>query len=242
MRTGFVAVAALFVVACEASGGGERTLTAFAASSLTEVFATVELEFEADHPDVDVVVNLAGSSTLATQLLAGAEADVFASADTIQMDRVTEELVPIVGPQVMATNSLVLVVEEGNPAQIGGVEDLARDDLVVVLGAPEVPVGRYASELLEEAGVEAVEASYEANVRTVLSKVELGEADAGIVYRSDVGSADVDAIEIARQLNVTATYPIAAFDAGEPDLAASFVDFVMSAEGESILAEAGFTR
>ena len=151
MRTGFVAVAALFVVACEASGGGERTLTVFAASSLTEVFATVELEFEADHPDVDVVVNLAGSSTLATQLLAGAEADVFASADTIQMDRVTEELVPIVGPQVMATNSLVLVVEEGNPAQIGGVEDLARDDLVVVLGAPEVPVGRYCEGLVRGA-------------------------------------------------------------------------------------------
>jgi molybdate transport system substrate-binding protein len=222
------------------SGEGEHELNVFAAASLTEAFTELGDQFTAEHPDVQVAFNFAGSNDLVTQIQQGAPADVLATADPGNM----EEAASLTGaPQAFAGNQLVIAVEPGNPMHITGPADLAGEDLKVVLAAPEVPAGKYAQEALAKAGVTVEPVSLEVSVKGVVTKVSLGEADAGIVYVSDVESAGgkLEGIAIPEDLNVIATYPIATLDdAAYPADAQAFVDLVLSAEGQRVLAEYGF--
>lgn len=219
-------------------GGDGRTLMVLAASSLTEVFAEIEAEFEAEHPDVDVVVSYGGSSSLAAQIEAGAAADVFAAADAVTMARLEASGWTAAAPAVFAHNALTIAVEPGNPLRIADLDDLARDDVVVVLAAPEVPAGAYAATLLSDAGVTVDVKSFEQNVRAVASKVALGEADAGIVYRTDVAALAGRIEQVPVESDIVAIYEIAPVS---PDPRASeFVEFVAGARGRTALAEAGF--
>lgn len=235
--------AALLVVACGA--GGDRTVTVQAAASLTEVFTVLERDFEAQHPGTDLRFNFAGSSALAQQIVAGAPADVFASADQRQMTRVAAEGLTAGQPQRFATNSLTIAVPRGNPAGVDSLDDLANARLDVVVCAPQVPCGAAARELERVAGVALAPDSEESDVKDVLAKVEAGEADAGLVYVTDVRAAApaVEAIEIAQPGAARTPYPIAVLrDATHPDLARAFVDLVRGDRGRQVLRDAGFGR
>ena len=226
--------------AAAADGGGPVELTVFAAASLTESFTALAEEFEADHPEVTVTLNLASSQTCATQIKQGAPADVFASADVPHMDDVAD-LVDT--PMVFAHNELAIAVEPGNPLGIAGLADLANDELKVVLGAPEIPVGAYALKALDAQGIEVEPVSLEETVKAVVTKVELGEADAGIVYVTDIAAAGdkVEGLAIPADQNVPATYPIAALKAAaHPAEAQAFVDYVTSPDGQATLERFGF--
>lgn len=231
------------------------TLTVFAAASLTDAFGEIGALFQEDNPGTTVAFNFAGSNQLATQIGEGAPADVFASANTAQMDvAVDSGRVDASAPQLFVTNRLVVVYPADNPAGITALPDLANPDTLLVLAAEEVPVGRYSLEFLDKAAADpafgasfkddvlANVVSYEENVRSVLNKVALGEADAGIVYTSDlVGVEGVASLEIPDALNVLATYPIAALnDSALAGQAQAFVDLVLSDEGQAILADYGF--
>jgi molybdate transport system substrate-binding protein len=187
-----------------------------------------------------VTFNFAGSQALATQIQQGAPADVFASADIPNMDKVKD----LVGtPQNFASNLLAIVVEKGNPKGVRTLDDLAGPDLKVVLAAEEVPAGKYAKQVLDKAGVSVQPVSQEDNVKAVVTKVSLGEADAGIVYVTDVtaGGDKVEGVDIPEAQNVTATYPIATVKASKDQEGASaFMDLVLSAEGQQVLKEYGF--
>jgi molybdate transport system substrate-binding protein len=186
------------------------------------------------------LLNLAGSQALATQIQQAAPADVFASADIANMDKV-KDLVNT--PQNFASNLLAIVVEKGNPKDVKGLEDLANPDLKVVLAAEEVPAGKYAKQVLDDAGVSVTPVSQEDNVKAVVTKVSLGEADAGIVYVTDVsaGGDKIEGVDIPEEQNVVATYPIATVKASKaPDKAQAFMDLVLSAEGQQVLKEYGF--
>ncbi len=217
-------------------------ITVFAASSLTAAFTDIADAFMADNPDVTVALNFAGSSDLVRQIGEGAPADVFASADLANMEKLTDAG-SASGPMVFATNVAEIIVEQGNPKGVTGVADLANDDLVVVQCAPEVPCGTYATKVLANAGVTMTPKSLEENVKGVVTKVTLGEADAGIVYRTDVLAAGekAEGVEIPGDINVVAEYPIAVTAAsGESVGAQAFVDFVLDAEGQDILATYAF--
>ena len=250
-----VALAALAAAACsgspasEASAAGGATgapageLVVLAAASLTDAFARIGDAFEDAHPDVTAQLGFGASSTLATQIEQGAPADVFASAGARQVeqlaagDLVAGDAVPFAG------NALVIAVERGNPLGIDALEDLARDDVVLVLPAPEVPAGELAAEVLEGAGVEAAPSSLEPDVRATLARVELGEADAAIVYATDVRSTDgaVEAVAIPDDANRTTTYPAVVLrDAPNPDAATAFVTALLEEPAQQILRELGF--
>ena len=232
----------------------EGALTVFAAASLSDVFEAMGREFEAAHPGVRVVFSFAGSQQLAQQLAQGAPGDVFASADERQMGAVVESgRIEAGAAQTFARNRLAAVVAPGNPAGVEALADLARPGVRIALADAAVPAGRYALAFLDRAaeddalgtafreGVLANVVSYEQNVRTVLTKVALGEADAGIVYVSDAAAADVEVVTIPEGLNPVARYPIAPLrDAERPALAGAFVDYVLSEEGQGILAAYGF--
>jgi molybdate transport system substrate-binding protein len=243
-----VAMAALLLAGCgggDDSGGGSGAgspaeIKVFAAASLTAAFNDLGPQFTAANGGTKVTFNFAGSQALATQIQQGAPADVFASADTTNMDKVKD----LVGdPQVFASNVLQIVVEQGNPKGVKGLEDLADPDLKVVLAAPDVPVGKYGQQALEQAGVAVKPVSQEDNVKAVVTKVSLGEADAGIVYVTDVtaGGDKVDGVDIPTEQNVVATYPIATVKASTAqDQAQAFMDLVRSAEGQQVLDKYGF--
>lgn len=217
-------------------------LTVYAAASLGAAFDELAAQFEAQHPDVDVLpISYDGSSTLATQVIEGAPADVFASADEKNMAKVTDAGLAD-DPALFATNTLVIAVPAGNPAAIDGIDDLAAPGATVVLCAPEVPCGAASQTLLADNGVTVTPASLEQNVTAVLTKVETGEADAGLVYATDVrGNDEVESIEAAGADQVVNRYPIVALnDAASPEIAAAFVGFVLSAEGRSVLKSYGF--
>ena len=240
LLTALVALAAGCGGSPTASGGGQRELTVFAASSLTEAFTQLGDQFTAAHPDVKVTFDFAGSSDLVTQLQQGAPADVLATADSSNMDKVADKTG---APQVFAGNKLMIAVEPGNPKHIAGLADLAGTDLKVVLAAPEVPAGKYAQEALAKAGVTLHPVSLEESVKGVVTKVSLLEADAGIVYVTDVDAAQgkIDGVEIPESQNVLATYPIATVkDGAHHDDAQAFVDLVLSAAGQKVLAGHGF--
>lgn len=219
-------------------------VTVFAAASLTEAFTELGSAFEAMHPETTVTFNFAGSQQLATQIATdGAPADVFASASQTQMDVVADADLLDGDPVVFARNRLEIVVEPGNPADVTMLEDLGRDDVTVVLAAEEVPAGQYAREALDAADVTVQPVSLETDVRAVLTKVALGEADAGIVYTSDIAAAEerVEGVAIPDEDNVIATYPIAAQrDAPNAAAARAFVALVRSDEGHRTLDAYGF--
>lgn len=231
------ALAALGSAVVTGCSGSDDRLVVFAASSLTDVVDELAAEFELANPDVEVVVNTGGSSSLVAQLLDGADADVLLTADTATMERVVDADAAVGEPVVFARNQLVIAVEAGNPSGIEGLADLARDDLVVVLAAPDVPAGSYAAEALACAAVDVQPASLEQNVRSAAAKVELGEADAAVVYRTDIGE-DVDAVEIDPTCQVDVRYP-AAVTSDDPR-AGDFVDLLTGPDGRSALAAAGF--
>ncbi len=224
-------------------GAAPADVTVFAAASLTAAFTELGDAFAAVNPGAEVTFSFAGSSELIAQLREGAPADVFASADLANMAVLTDaDLVDGV-PEVFATNVAEIIVEAGNPRGITAVADLANDDLVVVQCAPEVPCGAYAEQVIATAGVTVTPSSLEQNVKAVVTKVVLGEADAGLVYSTDVLAAgdDADGVAIPDDINVVAEYPIALLaDAPDPLGGRAFVDFVLSAEGQRILADAGF--
>lgn len=248
------ALAALCLVAAGCGGdqpsatdpagtGASGAVTVFAAASLTDAFTELGEAFVAAYPGTDVTFNFAASSELVAQIGEGAPADVFASADQDSMAELTDAGNGAAAPVVFTTNRAEIVVEPGNPTGITGLTDLANDDLVVLACAPEVPCGRYARQILDEAGVAVTFESLEENVRAVVSKVVLGEADAGIVYVTDViGAADAaDGVEIPAEVNVVAEYPIAVTgEAPNPVTARAFVDFVLSDAGRAILESYGF--
>jgi molybdate transport system substrate-binding protein len=233
------------------------TLHVFAAASLTEAFDEIGRAFEASHPGVTVVYNFAGSQQLAQQILEGAPADVFASASSQQMDALIHAgRVAAGSAQPFARNRLVVVFPAGAPAALQRLQDLARPGLKLALAAREVPVGQYSLDFLDKAASQpgfgpgyrdAVlrnVVSYEENVKAVVAKVSLGEADAGIVYLSDLSgenAAGLARLEIPQELNVTASYPIAAVrEGGQAELARSFIDFVLGAEGQAVLVRHNF--
>jgi molybdate transport system substrate-binding protein len=240
--TVLVAVAALVLAACgdDGSGAGPRAeIKVFAAASLTAAFTEIGEQLTSSS-GTRVTFNFAGSQALATQVQQGAPADVFASADIPNMDKV-KDLVDT--PRNFASNQLQIVVEKGNPRNVRGLDDLAGSDLKVVLAAPEVPAGRYAAEVLGRAGVTVKPVSEEDNVKAVVTKVSLGEADAGIVYVTDVtaGGERVEGVDIPDVENVTATYPIAAVKASKAqEQAQAFLDQVLGAEGQQVLKRYGF--
>jgi molybdate transport system substrate-binding protein len=216
----------------------------FAAVSLTDAFTELGEAFTAANADASLTFSFASSSSLVAQIVEGAPADVFASADLDNMAKLTDADVAAAEPVVFATNRSEIVVAPGNPLGITGVGDLVDDDLVLVVCAPAAPCGAYASSIFDNAGVDPTPDSFEQNVRAVLTKVTLGEADVGIVYATDVAAAgaDADGVEIPDDLNVVAEYPIAVTaDSPNPDGAQSFIDFVLGDDGQQILASYGFS-
>lgn len=217
------------------------TLTVLAAASLSDAFAQLAHDFEHDHPGAKVRTSFGSSSTLAAQLQQGADADVFAPADQANMDKVVSLLA---GPPVIfAHNRLEIVVAPGNPRHVAGLADLARPGLLVALCQASVPCGRYSAQALATAGVTVVPASQETDVKSVLGRVELGEADAGVVYASDVLAAGPRAagVVIPDAQNVTAAYPIAALSRGRQELARRFIAYVQGPVGRAILKGQRFT-
>jgi molybdate transport system substrate-binding protein len=232
---------------------GARELVVFEAASLKDAFARLGAAFEKDHPGVTVVANAAGSQELRTQIEHGAPADVFASADRKHMDALVGAGLAA-APALFACNEPVIVVRPALAGSIKTLADLPRAERIVV-GVPAVPIGAYTVQILRKAAaklgadfparVEAKVVSRELNVRQVLGKVILGEADAAIVYRSDARAAGdkVRAVAIPPELNVIAEYPIAVLaKAPHPELARRWVELVRSPAGAAALAEAGFVR
>ena len=260
----FLVLLTALTVGCGAQPQAETTstkpvtITVFAAASLTEAFTEIGHNFEAAQPDVKVIFNFAGSQQLAHQLSQGAPADVFASANTAQMQtaieagRVTDN-----AAQTFVHNRLVVIYPADNPAGLVTLQDLSKPGLRLILAAADVPVGRYSQQFLDKAAQDpAFEAdfkdglltnvvSYEQSVKAVLTKVALGEGDAGIVYNSDVTAdiADqVSRIDIPDDLNTIATYPIAVVsDTESPNPSQNFVAYVLSPAGQDVLAKFGFT-
>lgn len=247
--------AATTVPAPAAAETGE--LTVFAAASLTGAFKELGNTFSAANPGVTVTFNFAGSDQLATQITQGAPADVFASANTKQMGVVIGASEVVSGTQqIFARNRLVLVYPKDNPGKIGQLQDLAKPGLKIVLASKSVPVGGYALDFLGKASklpeytatysptVLQNVVSYEDNVKAVLSKITLGEADAGIVYATDAATitdGSIGTLDIPDALNTVATYPIAPLARSQHhELAQAFVDYVLSSEGQNILQKYGF--
>lgn len=225
--------------------GPTGAITVFAASSLTEAFDRVAEELTRLYPGTRYTFNYGSSSTLATQIASGAPADVFASADEPNLRKVVDAGLAQGPASIFATNRLQIAVAPGNPKRISSLADLARRDLIVVLAAPSVPAGRYALEALRQAGVTLAPASHEVDVRAVLNRVALGEADAGIVYVTDVRSAGarVAGVDIPDQHQVVARYPVVALrESRNQRLADRFVQFLLGPEGQRVLGDLGFIR
>jgi len=234
--------------ATSASGspGGDDlsgSITVFAAASLTGSFTDLAADFEAAHPGVSVDLNLAGSSDLATQIVEGAPADVFASADAKNMSTVVDAGLTDGDPVDFATNVLEIAVPPGDPAGVRDLADLADPDLDVVVCAPAVPCGAATVAVAEAAGVELTPVSEESSVTDVLGKVTSGQADAGLVYVTDIAAAGdaVEGVPFDESAEAVNTYPIAALtDSRDSDAAQAFVDYVAGPDGQAVLSAAGF--
>ncbi len=250
-------LAAVLLSACgQAAQPAARTLTVFAAASLTGAFTEIGQNFEAAHPGAKVTFDFAGSQTLSAQLLQGAAADVFASANQTEMDKLVSGGLVVEGtPRSFLTNQLLVILPPDNPAVIQSLQDLARPGLKLVLADASVPAGKYARQILDKMSQDASfgadfgtralanVVSNETDVKQVVAKVQLGEADAGIVYVSDaVAAPQLKTLQIPASYNVVATYPIAALaKAAQPGLASEFIAYVLSADGQAILKTWGFT-
>ncbi|NSC21099.1 molybdate ABC transporter substrate-binding protein [Streptomyces albus subsp. chlorinus] len=222
--------------------GGKTELTVLGAASLTDVFKTAGKAYEKEHPDTRVRFSFAGSQELAAQVKQGAPADALVTADTKTMDGLKGETGK---PTLIAKNRLVIATGEGNPKKVKGLKDLTDSGLKVVLAVDEVPVGRYSKQVLDAQKLTVKPVSRETNVRSVLSKVELGEADAGIVYRTDAATAPkkVDAVDIPDAQNALASYPAATLKQSEhPEQAAAFVKWLKTSKAQKLLRKAGFQK
>lgn len=236
-------------------GGGE--LTIYAAASLTDAYNEMAEKLEAEHPGLTITIETAGSQTLVTQLEEGAQADVLATANTSTMKRAQEGGLISGDPVTFTGNRLVIVTPANNPAGIGSIDDLTGDGVRLVLANPDVPAGNYAARAFCTYGsVDGAPADFvasinsnivseEADVRDVLAKVQLGEADAGVVYASDatasmLSGVELNVIEFPESVPTRAEYPIAAVEGGNTELANAFISYVLSDEGQAILAEYGF--
>ncbi|GAA3842723.1 molybdate ABC transporter substrate-binding protein [Sphaerisporangium flaviroseum] len=224
------------------SSGGATTVTVFAAASLTETFAELGKTFEASHPGASVRFNFGSSATLAQQITQGAPADVFAAASPATMKTVTDA--SLAGtPVTFARNKLRIAVPADNPAKVVRLSDLADPAVKVALCAVQVPCGAASVKALDAAGLKVTPVTYEQDVKATLTKVELGEVDAALVYTTDVSAAGgkVRGIEFPEADKAINDYPIAALTkAPAADLAGRFVDLVLSAQGRDVLTRAGF--
>jgi molybdate transport system substrate-binding protein len=240
------AVAALLAGVQPASAGGQQPsgeITVFAAASLTESFDAIGKQFEKKYPDVNVKFNYDASSNLATQINQGAPADVFASADQDNLQKSIDAGTVTPPPVVFAKNRLEIAVEKGNPEKIKGLADLAKSGLVVVLCDDPVPCGKYAAQSLQKAGVNITPASKEENAKATLSKVSIGEADASIVYVTDVKAAkgSTGGVRIPDKVNVIASYPIGVVKQSQNQTAAkAWEQYVLSKDGQKTLRKFGF--
>jgi molybdate transport system substrate-binding protein len=242
----------LLLTGCTGSNSGQAgtqapqqriPVTVLAAASLTDVFGQLEPVFEQAHPGTDLQFSFGGSSDLAQQIVNGAPADVFASANMKQMGVVAAAGLVEGQPRLFATNVLTIVVPPGNPKKIKTFADMARSDVTEVVCAAQVPCGAATEKIEKNTGVQLSPASEEPDVRSVLSKVAAGEADAGLVYVTDARSAQgqVEHIDFPEAKDAINEYSIAALQgAGHPQLARAFVDFVLGPQGQQALATAGF--
>ena len=247
-----VVAASMLAAACGDDNGSTDTtarsgiageITVFAAASLTDAFTEIGRAFTAANPDATTTFSFDASSALITQITEGAPADVFASADTANMDKLVDAEMNGGEPEVFATNLLAVIVAPDNPLGITGVADLADTDIKTAICAAEVPCGRYAAEIFANADVTVTPVTLEQNVRGVVTKVTAGEADAGIVYVTDVLAAgdQAELVEIPEDINVLAEYPIATVaESANAEVGAAFVEFVLGAEAQDILGEYGF--
>jgi molybdate transport system substrate-binding protein len=231
--------------AAASSSGGDLsgTLTVFAAASLTDVFGQLGDQLEAGNPGLDVQFNFAGSSALATQLTQGAPADVFASANEEQMTVVTDAGLQAADPAVFTENVLEIAVPEGNPGDVTGLADFGDADLTLAVCAADVPCGAAAAAVFADAGITAQPDTEEEDVKAALTKVQLGEVDAALVYATDVQAAgsDVEGIPFPEAEQEVGDYPICALAAApNPEAARAFVDLVESDAGQQALQAAGF--
>jgi len=261
VQTFYCAVLIFLATGCASRPAGTATaepveITVSAAASLTEAFTEISGQYEAANPGTRVLLNFGGSQELAQQIVQGAEVDVFASANQKQMGVVlADKVLPEDAAAVFAGNRLVVIYPQDNPGNLSALDDLSRPGLKLVFAGVEVPVGQYSIEFLdlaEQSGdfpprfkVAVLDnvVSYENNVRSVLTKVSLGEADGGIVYTTDAASVDgeIGTLEIPAELNVNADYWILALpDSQHPEQANPFVEFVLSARGQQILEKYGF--
>lgn len=248
-----VLLAALLVVlgvlaGCGSSGAGgkgeaeQQTLRVFAAASLTESFTALGKQFESEHDGVQVVFNFGPSSGLAQQIQSGAPADVFASASPTNMDTLVQSKAAD-EPRDFAVNTMEIAVPPANPGKVRSLADLARAGVKVAVCQPQVPCGVVAAKVFEQAGLKVKPVTEEVDVKSVLTKVGLGEVDAGVVYVSDVKAAGdkVTGVAIPADQNASTTYPIATLsNSRNSSLAKQFVDLVLSKAGTAELAKAGF--
>ena len=247
MKALVVTLVLVLASACGSGGAGAKqdvTIRVFAASSLTEAFTELGHRFEAAHPGTKVQLNFGPSSGLAQQIGNGAPADVFASASGTTMDSVVKSG-HAETPKDFARNSMEIAVPPDNPGRVNGLSSLADRNVKVALCQPQVPCGQVAAQVFAHAGITVRPVTEEVDVKSVLTKVSLGEVDAGVVYVSDVMAAGdkVAGVEIPAAQNASTTYPIAGLKHSEhAQTAAAFVDLVLSAEGAGVLSRAGFQK
>lgn len=226
-----------------AEGDAESsTLTVFAAASLTDTFEQLADRFSDDHDEVDVQLSFAGSSDLVTQVQEGAPADVIATADEQTMQQLVDAGDVATEPLTFVSNTLVVAVPAGNPQGIDELDDLAQPDLDVVVCAPQVPCGAATTTVEQSAGVDLQPVSEEPAVTDVLGKIANGQADAGLVYRTDAAGSDaVDAVEFPASTDAVNLYPIAPVAGTDhPELSQQFIEFVLSDDAQDVFADAGF--
>lgn len=244
LRLGALLLVAVLATSCRSRPAPAGSVTVAAAASLTDVFQAERAPFLRDHRQAKLTFTFGGSQRLAAQVEAGAPIDVIATADTETMDGLVAKHLAVGAPAVFAANRLAIVVGRGNPEHVRGLADLARAGLHVVLAGPNVPAGRYAAEALKRAGdVRVAPVSLEDDVRGVVTKVRLGEADAGVVYETDVRAAGaaVEGVPIPDRENVRARYPMAEVS-GRPNrrLARAFVEFMQTPRARAVMARFGF--
>lgn len=243
LAMGVSALVAASMSGCSSADDHASSITVFAAASLRPAFTELAEQFTTDHPGVDVEFNFGGSSALATQLTEGATADVFASADTEQMDKVDQAGLLAHQPTDFAANTLVIVTAPGNPKGIASFADLARPELNVVVCQVPVPCGAAGRRIEDNTDVHLNPASEEPSVTDVLNKVTSGQADAGLVYVTDALNAGdkVATVKIPESADAVNVYPIAVLKKA-PDAAQQFVDLVTGEFGQKVLDKAGFTQ
>ena len=241
-------LAPLLISGCgstEQPAAEKAEIIVFAAASLKKTFTDIGGQFNTENPGVSVEFTFAGSSDLVTQLTHGAQADVFASADTKNMDKAAQAGLLAGDPVTFASNTLTMAVAPGNPKKIASLKDLTQQGLNVVMCAPQVPCGSATQKVEHATGIKLNPVSEESSVTDVLNKVETGEADAGLVYVTDaIGAGDkVASVPFPEAAGAVNMYPIAVLkESKSQELARKFVDLVTGDAGQRVLSAAGFAK